>query len=526
MAQTPQLYLQILPEYYGQLTLDELVTALVTNQGNLLQPPFQQPALDLSQGQTNTSTTAAFAQQTSAAKLSKPWLQWLWAVYRLITAGAAEQTIEIVAPSVDETDDAWWAAATAIVSATDDPLTVSVTLAGVTRFGPQTTITSSGSGYSGTVTVSVASSNGQGQAAKGTAVLSAGGIVGWVQTTQGYNLVSPLVVTFGSGAATATATLGRQFAVGDYVIWNDPTIVSSAYSYEIDQITSITPTDDTHFTCTLARSTNPSSSAGPAQFGSLKNAHASGANFFRLIPKTWFVGIDVAAGPQVLNLLWPNMTVAAVLVGQGGQSSGTITVNLAPLPYLAGTSTPNPRLTPPSPGMRTMNGAAYCSLGASGNLTIGTTAAVRVPVQAWESLRTIYALVRTAPVGATTFNGDADAAIVIYVCYISTGGLVGLVDTLVIDTGDLSSYNSTNPPDGRQMPYHADWTGITPNADWPPNLLPQLTGALDANGNLQLGFSISTSAFVTFAPDGVLDFIVSQVGTSTAGANLTLAVQT
>lgn len=517
------IFFSVRPEYYAQLTLDALVTALVESSqvASPLQPPFPQPVLDLSQVKADTTDLPTYAKQVSQSKFSKVWLQWFWALYRFVTAGTTSQLLEVLAPSIDDTDVGWWGEASV---GTSDPVTATITLSGVTRFGIQLTITSPGAGYSGTVNVSVASSNGHGQAAKGTAILSGGGIVGWTQTTQGYDLQEPLVVTFGSGAATATATLGRQFAAGDFVIWNDPTIASSSYAYEIDQIQSITPTDDTHFSAVLTRA-GVGAASGMAQYGSTIKAHTSAA-LFRLINKSWLLSLDDAAGPQVLNFLWKNMCVAAVSVGQQGQSSGVVTVNLAPLPYLPGTSTPNPQLTPPSPGMRTMNGAAYVSLGISGVLALSLTSQVRVPVQAWESLRAIYAMVRTAPVGATTFNGDANAAVVIYVCYISPGGLVGLIDTLVIDTGQLTSYSSGNAPDGRQMPYHSKWQSVAPNADWPPNLLPKLTGALDSNGNLQLGFTISTTQTVPFAPDGVIDFIVAQVGTSVVGANLTVAVQT
>ena len=523
------IYGTLRPEYYGQLTLDQIVATLVqaaTGNTNLLQPPFPQAVLDLSQTSATTITTVTKLLQTlQTSKISKPWLQWFWAVYRFITAGGSptSQLLELLAPSIDETDDAWFGEAS--VNNSSDPVTATVTLTGVTRFGIQLTVSDAGSGYSGTVNVSVASSSGQGQPAKGTAVLSAGGVVGWTQMTQGYNLESPLVVTFSGGGgsnAAATAELGRQFAVGDFVIWNDPTIVApNSYSYEIDQITAITPTDDTHFSVTLARGAN-GAAAGMAQYGSAIAAHSDAA-LFRLSNKSWQFNLDTAAGPQILNFLWPNMCVAAVALGQQGQ--GVITVNLAPAPYLEGTTTPNPRLTPPSPGMRTMNGAAYIGLGIPGTLSPSQTAPARAPVQAWESLRTINALVRTAPVGATTFNGNANAAVVVYVCYISPAGLVGLIDTLVINTGQTSSYASTNAPDGRQMPYHAKWGGIAPNADFPPNLLPQLTGAL-SGGNLQLGFTISTTTFVPFAPDGVIDFIVAQVGSATPGSGLTIAVQT
>lgn len=529
MAQN--LYGTLRPEFYGQLTLDQLVANLVqaaTGATGLLQPPFPQPVLDLSTTASISSITTLQKLLTAAqaSKVSKPWLQWFWAVYRYITEGgtANSQLLEVLAPSIDETDDAWFG--TASVAGTGDPVTATVTLTGLSRFGVQLTITDGGSGYSGTPAISIASSNGQGQPAKGTAILNSGSIVGWTQTTQGYNLASPLVVTIaGSGGATATAELGRQFAVGDFVIWNDPTIVSpNSYSYEIDQITGITPTDDTHFSVTLARAASGAAS-GMAQYGSAIAAHSNAA-LYRLNNKSWLFSLDTAAGPQILNFLWPNMCVAAVVVGQQGQSAAAVGVNLAPLPYLAGGTTPNPRLTPPSPGMRTMNGAAYTNLGVSGSLGVGATSQARIPVQAWESIRTAYAQIRTAPVGATSFNGDANAAVVVYVCYISPGGLVGLIDTLVIDTGDFASYTALNAPDGRQMPYHPLWGGIAPNADFPPNLLPELTGALTGAGNLQLGFTVSTSTFVSFAPDGTIDFIVAQVGTSTAGANLTVVVQT
>lgn len=519
-------FFTIRPEYYAQLTLDELVSALVQSQQSApLQPPFPQPILDLSQATPDTiTTTAALLKSLQTSKATKPWLQWFWALYRFVTAGSVSQLIEVLAPSIDETDDGWWGTASV---GTGDPVTAAITLSGITRFGIQLTITNAGTGYSGTVNVSVSSSTGQGRPAKGTAVLSAGHVVGWTQTTQGYDLVEPLVVAFSGGggsAAAATATLGRQFASGDFVIWNDPTITSGAYGYEIDKIESISPTDDTHFSAVLTRA-GVGAASGQAQYGSAIVAHSSAA-LFRLINKAWLVSVDDAAGPQVLNLLWPNMCVAAVSVGQQGQDSGVVTVNLAPAPYLPGTTTPNPRLTPPSPGMRTMNGAAYTNLGVLGLITTAATSQARIPVQAWESIRTAYALVRTAPVGATPFNGDANAAIVIYVCYISLGGVVGLIDTLVIDTGNFASYSSANAPDGRQMPFHSFWQNVAPNFDWPPSLLPELTGALDANGNLQLGFSISTSQTVLFAPDGTIDFIVAQIGTSVAGSNLTVVVQT
>ena len=103
---------------------------------------------------------------------------------------------------------------------------------------------------------------------------------------------------------------------------------------------------------------------------------------------------------------------------------------------------------------------------------------------------------------------------------------MGLIDTLVIDATNFNSYSSSNPPDGRQMPFHALWPFNAPNTDWPPNRLPVCTDALTMAGLLQLPIAPDASSTVLFEPDGALDFIVAQVGTGTAGSNLVVTVQT
>ncbi len=540
MSTTPQLVFQIRPEAYATLTLEAFQSlGSATPTGITLgDPPMPQPGLD--EKQLSGSDVPSLLQAVQAARFSKAWLQWFWLLKRFVTQGGSSNLITILAPSIDETDIGWYGTGT--VNNSDDPVTFNVTLTGLQRFGPALAITNPGSGYSGTVNISIASSNGQGRPAKGTAILTGGKITGWTQTTQGYNLAAPLTVTFSGGGgtgATAIAALGRQFAVGDFIIWNDPTIVSAAYSYEIDQITAITPTDDTHFSCKLARHAN-GAATGYAQYGSKLSAH-TGANFYRLINKEFFTNLDVSAGPQLLRFLWDNMCIAAVAVSGSGIS---LLTNLAPTPYLPDGVTNNTRSLPPAPGLRTMCGAAYTSLGISGGLSVGATSASRISAQAWESIRTIYAKVQTAPTGAVSFGGDANAAIVIWVCYISPPNAmgtrtVGLLDCLVIDTGNFTSYpdgNATSPnvPDGRQMPYHGltQWTRTAPLRDWPPNYLPVLTGALDSNGNLQLGTAPampnppSGTTSVQFSPDGQIDFIIGQVGSTIPGANLVVTVQT
>lgn len=173
-----------------------------------------------------------------------------------------------------------------------------------------------------------------------------------------------------------------------------------------------------------------------------------------------------------------------------------------------------------------MNGAAYTTLGISGIVSPGMTSQARISVQAWESIRTVYAKVLTAPTGPTPFMGDANACIVIYVCYIAPDGTVGLIDTLVIDENEVNSYDSSNVPDGRQMPYHFYFPTSNPNQDWPPNRLPVDTTGLTAGGLLQLPIVIDPTQTVVFHPDGEIDFIIAQVGSGTSGSDLIVTVQT
>lgn len=528
---SPAFNLQIRPEYYASLTLESLTGALVqaaATPNALLRPPLQQPFLDIGQSQIPLSDTASLVKATSAAKGSKPWLRWFQDVYSLVTAAAPtpdSQFIEVLGPSIDETDDGWYGTGT--IAATTDPISITITLVGVTRFGIACTITASGTGYTSAPVFTIASSNGNGQPALGTGILDGTAVVGFVQTTQGYDLQAPLVVTITGGAgsgATATAILGRQFAAGDFIVWNDPTKVTNAYSYEIDQISQITPINNTSFTAKITRAAD-GAAAGTAQYGSLLNNHAAGTQLFRLINKSWVFPVDTAAGPQVIPMLWANMCVVALAIGQQGQQ--TFTVNLAP-PAVWGTTTdPPPRLSPPAPGLRTMNGAAYTNLGFPSLVSLSTVSQSRVSVQAWESIRTVYAKVGTAPTGPVTFMGNTNACVVIYICYISPAGVVGLIDTLVINDSAFNSYSASNPPDGRQMPFHFYFPAIAPNKDFPPNVLPVLTGALTGAGVLQLGFTVSTTDVVEFSPDGQIDFIVAQIGTTIAGGGpLVVTVQT
>lgn len=546
----PPLSFIIRPEYYATLTIETLISQAVgaTAGGAQLSPPVPQPVLDISQGtiaqNPGQATLVQVVQALISSRFSKPWLSWFIRFQSVLAGVAASDILEVIAPSVDETDIGWFGNGT--IDDSTDPVSFTATLTGASRFPMQITVTMPGSGYTSAPTVTITDANGNTNGAAATAVLNGDGVQVVEVSASGYGLVPPLTVAFTGGGGTgaaATANLGRQWGVGDFIIWNDPTITSGIYGYEIDQITAITYGSLTSGTFKVARAA-AGATAGQAQFGSPLAAHAS-INFYRLINKGWDIPIDPTLGPQLVKLFWDNMTVAAVLIGQGASSSPVL-INLAPVPYTPGTMDLNPRLNPPAPGMRTMNGAAYTTLGISGALTVGATSAARISAQAWESVRTVYAKVQGAPAGATSFGGDANACVVIWVCYIappdSMGNrAVGLLDCLVVDSGKFTSYADTNSvtpppnvPDGRQMPYHglSEWVRTPPLYDWPPNYLPVLAGALSADGALQLGTppnmpnAPSGTDSVQFSPDGEIDFVVGQIGTSTAGSNLIVTVQT
>lgn len=310
---------------------------------------------------------------------------------------------------------------------------------------------------------------------------------------------------------TNSSRFGRTFSVGDYIIWNDAAAVSSSTgNYEICQILSSASSTASGSSWVVSR----------GQLGSPVTLHTSGVVFYRLIPRVFTAvtkedsfGVEPNNGiPTFWEWAWANKCVCAVAAtARGAGADGTTTItNLAPSSVGTGNVA--------YPGLRTMNGAAY-ALTATGTLTVGQTADQRITVQSWHSLRTIYGVVRTSPVGAD---------LKISVVYISHDrSTAALIDALVIKDGTFISYPPGTLPQTRQMPYHNTWTPasyLTAGSGFPPNILPALTGALDGNGNLQTGFTVSGSP-VTMAPDGEIDFIVTQIGSSTAGANATIIVQ-
>lgn len=121
----------------------------------------------------------------------------------------------------------------------------------------------------------------------------------WGMTASIDATTDPAQVT---GMPFGTSLYGRSFAVGDYILWNDPAIVGGAYQYEIDLITAVSGN-----VFTIERQ-SPQGGSG-AQFGSVKAAHTN-IPFLLLIDKTFDVLWE--GEWQVYQFLWANMIVAAV----------------------------------------------------------------------------------------------------------------------------------------------------------------------------------------------------------------------
>lgn len=334
-------------------------------------------------------------------------------------------------------------------------------------------------------------------------------------------------VTISSSTAVTTLTFttglslnsrfGRVFGAGDYIIFNDAgSVATTTGKYEICGLNSISSsTTTTTGTSTVTHTWVLSR----GQLGSVASAHGTGVQFFRLIPRVFTAatkensfGVSPNNGvPTFWEWAWANKCVVAVAAtARGAGADGTTTItNLAPSAVGTGNVA--------YPGLRTMNGAAYVLTG-GGNLQAGQTADSRVTVQSWHSIRTVYGILRTPPTGS---------AVNVSVYYISSDrGTAGLIDNIIFGTTSFRSYPSTKAPASQQIPYHNTWTPPTATAlgsGFPPNVLPIVTNALDTNGNLVLGGTLSTNTIV-MAPDGEIDFLVTQAGTS-GGGTFTLLVQ-
>ena len=292
---------------------------------------------------------------------------------------------------------------------------------------------------------------------------------------------------------------GRTFAAGDYIVWNNgtqapnPITGQMQYSYEINQIISVVGT-----TFTVQR--RPKNGIqGFGYFGSLQ-VQQDQISFWRLVDQIFEVPYSALNGPQVFELPWANKCVCAVVGSFAG--SAAITTNCYPFPPGAGT------LSPPSPGLRTLDGAQYI-LGRPGDVTAGDQSVLQIQVAGPESIRSVQA--------ACTLSGGIALSVMYTSTQYSNMG-IGLVDLVSIPAGDFYSYSAINAPERRrQMPYHSGWTppDVLNGESWPPAIMPLVSG-------ISVGYTVDPTHYVVFEEGGYLDFIV----TSGSATDLVVMVQT
>ncbi len=384
--------------------------------------------------------------------------------------------------AIDETDVAWSGSA-GTLGASGTSLTYAQN--GTSRYGERIrtlTISNAGTSYGGNQPIIF--SGGGGTAAAGTAIIHNGTITNVSLTDPGFGYAtapSGTITTGGGHGASITAALGG-FLPGDFVIWNDP------LSYEINQIKTVISTAITfvHGTNTATRS---------AFFGSVLSTHAAGIQFYRLNAHSFITDLNGVPAQKAEFISANKCLVAAA----SPYKNYTISVNLN---HGADSN--------PAPGLRMMNGAEYVLGAGTATLTTGMTSDIRVPVAAWEGLRNVYAWVQDSPAGTASAGTSVQVSVIYIDPTLATAGLIG---TCSIGTGSHLSWSTR--PDGLNMP---------PQGTWPPSILPVLTNALDTNGNLT-GTGTVGAKSVVFQPDGFIDFIISQVGATTAGGRLGVTVQ-
>lgn len=332
-----------------------------------------------------------------------------------------------------------------------------------------------------------------------------------------------------SGTASVTASFNATllvensrygtagfFGVGDYFIWDDPG------NYEIDKILSV---DHISGALVIQRQP-PGAPPGSAYFGSPLSGHSDKA-FFRLVPKLFSNAIQknalgqsaptTASGiPSYWEYLWAAKCPVAVLsqvIGENGNSE-SFTLNLA---------------EPEIPGYRTCSGNLYVVGGGMGtDLTVGQNADFRIRVTAPDTLRVYSAHVINPPRGTD---------MKIRICYVTPdASAVGLLDSVTIPGDQRYSFDITSArPENQVMPYFAtEWvpTDIMGDENYPPVWLPSLianmsvTSVFDAAGHIQAGLSIDKTTPILFQQGGYIDFVIEQVGSTSAGQSLTVSVET
>jgi hypothetical protein len=274
----------------------------------------------------------------------------------------------------------------------------------------------------------------------------------------------PVTVAVTANPDQITTSGELAFEVWDYVLFAD------SGHYEISRITAISGSN-----WTLQRDW-PGDAAPNAIFGSNRHAHAVGTKIFKCqIRKFTFNAAtgdydnitDTSSIPGRFDMDLPNTCVLAIVAAvRNGFGTSAFTVYNCALSAV--------------PGMRTLQGGNF-TFQRSGVLQLVDQAAISKRVQYKSSIRVCYATVDDAPTGA--------AAIVKVQRMASGTSAWSDIATLTIADGDLVSWGAY-PPGDQRIPYD----GV-----WPPAIL---------------------------YPEDQLNYSITQIGSTTAGANLTVEVFT
>jgi hypothetical protein len=411
---------------------------------------------------------------------AESWAKWFVAVKRAfdklgsVFGSADSGLILITGWSIRETDTAWYGT----LSLDDSQTTVTPALTGSSRFGQSvsTVDVSDGGDYDQTPEVLVSDPDHKGSGVIATAIMNGRAVDHVSLNKNGAGFLNAPTVSFeGPGTSPAVATSNLYpFAPGQRFLIDDGVVVDGKWAYEICEIESI---DYGTGEWTITR----------GMLGTTPAAHTS-KRFYLLVPGEFQKVLKQDAAPQCWKFLWPNMCVA---IAEGQLLNGPVTtLNLFPSDDGQGAR----------PGLRTMSGAGYISLGIDGVVALGQNTNRADAGQSWETIRTQIAKVRVAPSGAP-FQ--------LLLCWIAPNGTdVGLIGTITIQLGANQSYDiDTDPPRNRQMPYL--YSANDPI--WPPPRLTRCNSALDGSGTLLHTMTFGARE-VYFEPNGDIVGVVLQPG--------------
>lgn len=324
----------------------------------------------------------------------------------------------------------------------------------------------------------------------------------------GDGTIDDAATSFTPGIAGVSVHPGRDFKVGSCFQWNDPT------NYEICKITAIDGG-----VWTIAR----------GQYGTGASAHTSQHFYYvepRLMPqaiKNDLTGqespVTTSGIPKRYEWSYANQCVASVRSQAAGQY-GKGAIHDLPLAgfYTSGLNIEDK----PAPGYRTLRGGMY-TIGCTGTLSYAQTADVEIPVRTFESIHCVW--------GVLIQPSDGDLDVVAHIYWINADrSQAGLIDSVAISSATFKSYNDGDGPHQRQMPYHQSTlkSWVPTNAgqyDWPPNLLPAMQDAI-VDGIVVPTFSLAPETAVLFQPGGMIGLVIGQVGETSPGGDLVIAIQT